>query len=887
VHESLLTAWPRLVRWRTEDEGSSQLRDQLRQAAHLWEEKGRPEDLLWTGTSYQEYQVWRARFPGRLSEVEQAFGHAMFVKAGRRRRRRRLAYAAVTALLVAGLAVVGTSLRRTRIALTRTDASKLVALGRAVGVEADPTEVLAYAIASLERADSNEGRMLALDAMAHGPVSLVAHVAGTKIVAFSPDGRWLAATEWGTGETWVLGRDGSKVQFKAGRDGDLDGLAFAPGCDVIVTMEMFGEGEKDLRGRAWSLPEGRLLGEIVWRWPAVFQVLRDPPRIAVLRLADGRAELRSLRVDRPAAPTLASFDLHTPFAGWPTIEIRAGGAHRTDPALPAIDPAGRWIAVSAGRRILLQPTGGGMPPRVLASGEAHLTASPDGTAIAARDALGTTRLLSVATGAQLATFRAGAVDQRTKFSDDGRTLLIKTAAREAGATQAPGAGALLAWRLPAASPEPARTIELPTGSRVPETDRTGAWIAAANWMQPALVWNFHWPAQARPLVLSDGRGTINQALSVSPDGHWVATGRGHVAIRPLRQRAPLVLAGHTGVIEGVVFAPDGSWVAAASSSGSSVRLWPLTGDPPAPSRQLVGRNDQLGFLYTLDVSPDGQTLLVGSETGKVTLIPLAGALRPLAGFTTQAYGVAFSHDGRLAAAGGSYLQEPVVRVWEVVSGKEVALLDSGVKEPINGVASLPDGSLVAAGDSGFRVWDVAAGTSRLLWTPEKISQGFGLGATRSSAAGKLPFVYDGVACILDSATGALQRLPNHGTGVVSVALDPTGTIIATCGGDGIVRIGPATGEPPHLLLGHDGDAIVAISPKGDWVVSGGVDASVRLWPVPDLTKPPAHTLPLPELLAKLRAQTNVRVVADAGAPGGYRTEVGPFPGWAEVPEWQP
>jgi len=46
VHESLLTAWPRLVRWRTEDEGGAQLRDQLRQTAHLWEEKGKPADLL-------------------------------------------------------------------------------------------------------------------------------------------------------------------------------------------------------------------------------------------------------------------------------------------------------------------------------------------------------------------------------------------------------------------------------------------------------------------------------------------------------------------------------------------------------------------------------------------------------------------------------------------------------------------------------------------------------------------------------------------------------------------------------------------------------------------------------------------------------------------------
>ena len=41
MHESLLRAWPRLVRWQAQDEEGALLRDQLKQAAHLWEEKGR------------------------------------------------------------------------------------------------------------------------------------------------------------------------------------------------------------------------------------------------------------------------------------------------------------------------------------------------------------------------------------------------------------------------------------------------------------------------------------------------------------------------------------------------------------------------------------------------------------------------------------------------------------------------------------------------------------------------------------------------------------------------------------------------------------------------------------------------------------------------------
>ena len=54
VHESLLKAWPRLVRWQAQDAEGAVLRDQLKQAAHLWEEKGRTGDLLWSGTAFRE-----------------------------------------------------------------------------------------------------------------------------------------------------------------------------------------------------------------------------------------------------------------------------------------------------------------------------------------------------------------------------------------------------------------------------------------------------------------------------------------------------------------------------------------------------------------------------------------------------------------------------------------------------------------------------------------------------------------------------------------------------------------------------------------------------------------------------------------------------------------
>ena len=98
VHESLLTHWPRLERWQTQDEDGALLRDQLRQAARLWDESG-PDGgrSCGPGASYREYAPGGAGIPGGLSALEEDFAQAMTGLAGRRRRRRRIAFATLVA----------------------------------------------------------------------------------------------------------------------------------------------------------------------------------------------------------------------------------------------------------------------------------------------------------------------------------------------------------------------------------------------------------------------------------------------------------------------------------------------------------------------------------------------------------------------------------------------------------------------------------------------------------------------------------------------------------------------------------------------------------------------------------------------------------------------
>ena len=372
---------------------------------------------------------------------------------------------------------------------------------------------------------------------------------------------------------------------------------------------------------------------------------------------------------------------------------------------------------------------------------------------------------------------------------------------------------------------------------------------------------------ARPRRQDDGddwgRVRTNRTLAHRRRSEWCDVLACHVALavdpssggRPARD---------------VAFDPNGKWIAAASRRGG-VEVWPSTvnGFPRRRLGLVAGVH-----ASTLALSPDGQFLATGTRSGSVLILPVAGAgFRELRGFQGLVYSVAFDATGRRIAASGHVdgRRNEVIRVFDLETG-DVKSFDPGDGKDLVTIAFLPDGNLLTSSFGGLRRIDWTTGSSELLLQQPGAAFLAPDGRHVLLLRSENPNFPVGTASVYDLQERRSWPLATHGDQVTLMAWDPSGTRVVTGSREGIVRVGPVTGEEPHLLIGHQGPIWgVRVDPTGRLVASTSEDGTVRIWPMPEGR--PLHTLPRDAFLEKLRSLTNVRIVPDASASSGYRDDV--------------
>jgi WD40 repeat protein len=289
-----------------------------------------------------------------------------------------------------------------------------------------------------------------------------------------------------------------------------------------------------------------------------------------------------------------------------------------------------------------------------------------------------------------------------------------------------------------------------------------------------------------------------RSVSWSPDGKRLASSSydGMVRIWNLVTREEvLTLKGHEerrvnqdeilGLQCRLAWSPDGTHLATAGLDGTA-KVWET-----ASGREVFAFPAGHGMVCSVGWNPDGSHLAAGATDGTIHVVEGLKETPKVHLFKAHPGGyvrcVAWSPQGDRLASGGS---DALVKVWNPLSGVELAHLRGHQYPLVLGVAWSPDGKRLAsaAGDRFVMVWD--AETGRDIWT-----------------------------------------MRGHTAFVDGVVWRPDGTRLASAGFDNSVRVwDPRTGEETLVLRGDSARVWdVSWHPDGAELAAASNDGQIWIW----------------------------------------------------------
>ncbi|WP_405836197.1 hypothetical protein OG528_03930 [Streptomyces platensis] len=792
THEVLIRAWPMLRDWIEHDRSGNLVRQDLEEAATLWEQADREAAALYRGNRLEAALAWAETHGPELSGAARAFLAAARHHQRRGQRLRRAAVAAITALAVlASLAAVFAFRQESQARDAATEAlrARNEAINAAVtsaSVQLAPTDPSLSAQLALTAYRMDPTAEVASRLISTENTPLATRLPGPRgavyTVAYSPDGHILAAGNvhqrlvrlWDVSDPSRPVALGKPVPVDRSVNSILS-LAFSPDGRVLAVG-----GHTSHNGDAGS-------GGFVELWSLTspsHPVLLGRPKSPGIQGLDVATSIESLAFS-PDGRTLA--------AGWHAGLVSLWNVTRPDDVNPAGAPLNLDCPDVFSHRIAFSPTG-------------HTLAA------ACDDDAGTIRLWNTTDPAHPGrgrSLKAGHHVSSLVFSPDSRTLAAGSSDSKVHLWKVAGPGRPIPLGKPLTGPaQPVMSVAF---------SPDGHTLAAGSADHTIYLWNVTHPKAISPLGRPlTGPGDAVTDVVFSPDSRTLAAGNTDGSV-DLWNLPPTRIIGAGGNVASVAFSPDGRTLAAGNQN-NTVSLW-NTADPnnPAPRGEpLTGPDDPVNAVA---FSPDGRTLAAGDSGGTVTLWNTADPSHPvrlretLTGADGLIFSLAFSSDGNtLAAAGDDELGR--IALWDV-SDPANPVAQSGISNSdSSSVASLAfsrDGRMLAAGGDGSN------GT-------------VGLWSTRD------PGVRIGKQ--IDQPTGTSTW----------VAFSPDGRTLATGNSRGTVTLWDAT-DPNHLTrrgrpLTVPGGSLwsVAFSPDGHTLAAAGHtdNGTINLWNVTD----PDHPTPI-------------------------------------------
>ncbi len=348
-------------------------------------------------------------------------------------------------------------------------------------------------------------------------------------------------------------------------------------------------------------------------------------------------------------------------------------------------------------------------------------------------------------------------------------------------------------------------------------------------------------AQGRTL---EGHTGVVRGVAYSPDGGRIASASWDRTIRIWDTATGRVIrsAAAGQPVHAVAFHPDGARLASAGAKGELI-LWDAgTGQP---IRSLLG-HDPTRLIEHVAFSRDGKTLASTSRDGKINLwdVDTGKPIRSLEDHPVGTVGeIAFGADGRtLVSIAGS---TPVIRIWDVAGGGLIRTIRGEGTAPFVCLAIRPDGKMFATGARAGKIQlrDAATGSvvRDLADLPNPhiiLSLAFSRdGKTLASAS------LMGHMALWDVSTGSLVRtIQGHSKAIYDVAFSPDGVHLASASWDGTVRLWEISrDQEARTLLIKDAPRAVAFGPDGSYLVTAGKDGAITIWD--QATGRPVRTLP--------------------------------------------